>query len=228
MKQVVFKRAENGVMKKVLQGIVVEKVKGTGKGEGKVITIKIKSDVYDKEKKANVEKIAEVPFWNSDEKKTADRADAFLEIGDFVSMMVIERDGKNTGLVFNKNNAKYKFDAYPADEVHPSGLPEYNILIGTLGSGKMSEDGTHYYTSMGIDTKDSSQADRISISFWNNKEKNPNLGNNAQKCLTPYQPADSDKKIYRKAAIVCSAMGSYFDDECVEHLSCNAYSFDKI
>lgn len=230
MKQTIFSRKENDVVKKVIQGTVKSINEGTGKAKDKVIKVEIESDVYDSEKHTNVPTIYKFDVWNNESSKTADNFKKYVSPGNFISALIVEKGDVHTAYKFSKNNVLYKFEAIPASESNPKNMPEYNILVGTVGNGGMSADGSHYFTSMKFDkhVKDAGEDGSISISLWNGNKSNPKLADNAKKCLAPYQPKDEDaKKVYRRAAFVCTSISSYMDKNDEVKASCNAYSFDR-
>jgi hypothetical protein len=223
MKQVVFTRGSLSVV----QGIVKEVIGGTGKAEGKLTTVKIESDVYDKTK-GTYSKTTPIAFWNYEDPatgrvtKNATNAQDYLAEGDFVSMMVSEKDGHYTGIAFKKNNALWKFPADPADPK----VKEYNIFVGTLSHGITVETGTpKYITSMRIDVG-RGETENFAITFWNDTGKQPKLAENARKCLSPYKATDGIVT-YKRAAVVCSAINTYLDSNGDEKKGTKAYSFDR-
>lgn len=228
MKQIIFSRNEGDLKKSVVQGIVKDIQQGTGGAAGKMVKVTIESDVYSKEESKNIPTLLCIEFWNSEKFKTADNINEYVNVGDYISALISEKDGKTSGFKFSKNNALYKFEAVPASAEMPKALAEYNILVGTVSNGKMSEDGTHYFTSMRFDkhVKEADDNGYISISLWNGNKTNPSLGTNAEKCLAPYKP-EGKKAVYRRAAFVCTALTSYMTPEGDERVSCNAFSFDR-
>lgn len=223
MKQVVFKRGTHCV----LQGIVKNVEEGTGKAAGKLVTVSIESDVYEPSK-GTYSKVSKVAFWNYEDPATGNKtsnatnAKSYLSEGDFVSMMVTEKDGKYTGVAFKKNNALWRF---PADPTDPT-IKEYNVFVGTLSNGILIEEGTpKYITSMRI-AQGKGDYEDYSITFWNDTGKQPKLAENARTCLKPYEATDGIKT-YRRAAIVCAAINSYVDSNGDEKHGTKAYSFDR-
>jgi hypothetical protein len=213
MKQLVFKRGDVAV----IQGVVTEKIEGTGAGAGKVLSVKIKSDVYNKTTSKNEETETAIAFWNTEKAQNANNANAILNVGDYMSAMVsVSDDGKYTALAFKKNNARYQFKA-------EEGKAEYNVFVGRVGYGFAADD--HYTTKMNVDVA-AGKSDQYSISFWNGREGNPNLGTNAQKCLAPYVPK-SGKTVYRSASIICGPVNTYIDKNGEEQKGCTAFSFDR-
>ena len=215
--------------RKLVQGIVVEKRPGTGAATGRVINIKIKGDVYDKETKENKEEFLDIAFWNSEKQQLADNANSRLEIGKYVSVLVSEHEGKYSDTAFKKQGI-WKFSE-TLDEAGNVVNTEANIIIGLVVNGTLAEDSSRYRISVPITTFDAEgnpSSEWVGITFFAN-EKQPNLPTNASKVLQPYTPEGAEKPIRHKATINCGAKKIYVPagstDELVSYVG---YSFDRI
>lgn len=217
--------------RKLLQGTVVEKRPGTGQATGRVVNIKIKGSVYDKEAQQEKDEIVDIAFWNTDTKKLADDATARLEVGKYVSVLVSEREGKYSATAFKKQGI-WKFSE-TLDEAGNVVNGEANILIGLVVNGTLAEDGSRYRISVPVTTFDAEgtpASEWISVTFFSS-ERQPNLPQNAEKVLRPFLPEGAEKPIRHKAAIRCGAKKIYQPEgqpDAAERISYVGFNFDRI
>lgn len=212
---------------KLVQGIVVEKRPGTGAAAGRVVNIKIKGDEYDTAAGANKEVFLDVAFWNSESRPLADNANSRLEVGNYVSILTNERDGKVFASAFKKQGI-WKFAESMDEEgnIHS----EANIIIGLIVNGTLNEDKTRYRASIPVTVFDSTNTpvtEWVSVTFFSN-ESNPKLPENAATVLSPYTPEGAEKPIRKRAAIRCGAKSTYLGTDGNERTSYSGYGFDRI
>lgn len=230
MKLELFSREE----KTLVQGIITEKRAGTGTVVGRVVNLKIKANVYNASTKSEEEKEIEIACWNGDKIKLADAANERLKVGEYISVLVTQNNKGNYSALSFKKAGQWKFPAIDEDPtVGQSAYPERNILIGTVSSGKMSDDNKCFRTSMPVVGYDEETGEKVTkwkgITFWNSDDssKPSKLGTNAQKCLTPYIDSTTNKKVCKRAAIVCGPESTYIDAMGDERESYSAYRFEQ-
>lgn len=220
MKLNVFER--EGIQ--LVQGTVVEKRPGTGAAEGRVINVKIKGDTYDADAKENKEAFMEIAFWNNDSRPMADNANARLNIGDYVSALVTEKDGKYSALGFKKTGI-WTFEEKIDNEGNE--LKEVNFIIGVIGNASYNAEKGFCRVSVPVSfpTGDGNfNSEWVNVTFWNN-ETRPNQAENVNKVLAPFvsEVDGEQKKTTKKAILRCGEL-KYFQ----EQRQYVGYGFDRI
>lgn len=193
----------------VLSGEVTKVAGGKGAAEGKVQTVTLKGTRYSKSATKEIEAVASVSFWNSQDRdkmlegkgQLADRiVNAKVRPGSFISVLAGKKeDGSLVGLNFIYSGVLTL--RAKEGELTPAGKPvkDMNIISGSVTKAVLdAERGMARITipTTGMD----GETEFHSITIFNS-ERNPQMAENAVKYLAPYEK--DGKKVYRKALFIC-------------------------
>jgi hypothetical protein len=212
--------------RKLVQGIVTEMRPGTGAATGRVLNVKIKGSVYNKEEGKEEDQEMEIAFWNSELKKLADDANNRLGVGKYVSVLCTEKDGKYSASAF-KRQGIWTFPE-TLDEAGNVEAAEANVVIGLIVNGYDGEG--RYAVSVPITVRDAEGnpvPQWVRITFFDN-DKQPNLAENAKKVLAPVKSDASENIVRKTAALRCGAKNTWTSPDGQERVSYVAYAFDRI
>ena len=156
-------------------GTVKEIKPGTGKVEGKVVTVVFHQKYWDAAQKKTVEEDVEIPFWNSDKNTKCAFADFFNRMsaceGSEIMFSCSEYNGKLSGKIATYSNEWHFSD--------PAGK-DTNIVFGIVRKVSSHGDGDKKFFSVSIPlTQRDQSTDWKNISFGNKGK----LADRAEKCL---------------------------------------------
>lgn len=198
----VSKKMEKGTLK-VVCGNVCKVEEGKGKAAGRLVTVSIVADGYDREAKKPIPVYCNADFWNADDiddengrKQAADRVRKMnLKPGQFIMMQVFESaDGKHT-----YGNRIIKGSGVLT--VNPVGENDngYAVILGSAIFVK--ENGEKGVCNVNVVANDlvpekGFQTVSEEIAFWNS-EKEPNKASNMANLLTPKEKEDGTTSYVR-------------------------------